>query len=87
VSRIKILAKLDIAQQRLPQDGRINVKNGERAIDLRVSTLPTHLGEKVVIRLLGSAAVPTLDALGLSAGETQLIPQHRVSFSHPLLIT
>jgi type IV pilus assembly protein PilB len=75
VSRIKILAKLDIAQQRLPQDGRIKVKNGERAIDLRVSTLPTHLGEKVVMRLLGSAAVPTLDALGLSAGETQLIDE------------
>jgi len=75
VSRIKILAKLDIAQQRLPQDGRIRLKNGERAIDLRVSTLPTHLGEKVVIRLLGSTAVPTLDALGLSAGETQLIDE------------
>ena len=75
VSRIKILAKLDIAQQRLPQDGRIKVKNGERAVDLRVSTLPTHLGEKVVMRLLGSAAVPTLDALGLSAGETQLIDE------------
>jgi type IV pilus assembly protein PilB len=73
VSRIKILAKLDIAQQRLPQDGRIKVKSGDRAIDLRVSTLPTHLGEKVVIRLLGSAAVPTLDALGFSAGEAQLI--------------
>jgi type IV pilus assembly protein PilB len=75
VSRIKILAKLDIAQQRLPQDGRIRAKNGERAIDLRISTLPTHLGEKVVMRLLGSAAVPTLDALGLSAGETQLIDE------------
>jgi type IV pilus assembly protein PilB len=73
VSRIKILAKLDIAQQRLPQDGRIKAKSGERAIDLRVSTLPTHLGEKVVIRLLGSAAIPTLGALGLSAAETQLI--------------
>ena len=75
VSRIKILAKLDIAQQRLPQDGRIKAKNGERAIDLRVSTLPTHLGEKVVMRLLGSASVPTLDALGLSAGEMQVIDE------------
>src|SRR5262245_47864901 len=54
VSRIKILAKLDISQQRLPQDGRIKARSGDRVIDLRVSTLPTHFGEKVVLRLLRS---------------------------------
>ena len=73
LSRVKILAKLDIAQQRAPQDGRIQVKVQERAIDLRVSTLPTHLGEKAVLRLLGSASTPTLSALGLSTHEMTVV--------------
>ena len=53
VSRLKILAKLDIAERRLPQDGRVNVQYQGRTIDIRVSTLPTHFGEKVVLRVLG----------------------------------
>ena len=73
LSRIKILAKLDIAQQRLPQDGRIKARTGDRSIDLRVSTLPTHFGEKAVMRLLGSADTPTLDSIGLSADELALV--------------
>jgi type IV pilus assembly protein PilB len=52
VSRVKIMADLDISERRLPQDGRIKVKLGERAIDLRVSVLPTIFGEKVVMRIL-----------------------------------
>src|SRR5258708_5196736 len=52
VSRIKIMAVMDIAEKRLPQDGQINVKVGAKAIDLRISTLPGKYGEKVVIRLL-----------------------------------
>jgi type II secretory ATPase GspE/PulE/Tfp pilus assembly ATPase PilB-like protein len=73
VSRIKILAKLDIARQRLPQDGRIKVTSNGRSFDLRVSTLPTHFGEKIVLRLLGSTSTPALDALGLSTGELALL--------------
>jgi type IV pilus assembly protein PilB len=73
LSRIKILAKLDIAQQRLPQDGRIKVKTNDRAMDVRVSTMPTHFGEKAVLRLLGSASAPTLGALGLSTDEITLL--------------
>jgi type IV pilus assembly protein PilB len=73
MSRIKILAKLDIAQQRLPQDGRIKARMRDRAIDLRVSTLPTHFGEKAVMRLLGSADTPTLDSIGLSPDELALV--------------
>ena len=69
ISRIKVLAKLDIAQQRLPQDGRIKFDARDRSIDLRVSTLPTHLGEKAVLRVLGSTTVPMLETLGLSADE------------------
>lgn len=52
VSRMKIMADLDISERRLPQDGRIKVKIGERTVDLRVSVLPTIFGEKVVMRIL-----------------------------------
>jgi len=52
VSRIKILARLDIAERRLPQDGRMNLKVGSREIDVRVSTIPTIYGEKVVFKAL-----------------------------------
>ncbi len=73
VSRVKVLAKLDIATQRIPQDGRIKARRGDRRIDLRVSTLPTQFGEKAVLRLLGSSSTPTLGALGLSADEMALL--------------
>jgi type IV pilus assembly protein PilB len=56
VSRVKILAEMDIAERRLPQDGRVRVRLGDRQIDLRVSTLPTLYGESVVIRLLDRSA-------------------------------
>jgi general secretion pathway protein E len=52
VSRIKVMASLDIAEKRLPQDGRIALKLGDRQVDVRVSTLPTGAGERVVLRLL-----------------------------------
>ena len=51
-SRVKIMARLDIAERRMPQDGRIKVKMGQQELDLRVSTVPTLFGEKVVMRLL-----------------------------------
>src|SRR3990167_8011994 len=52
VSRIKVMAKLDIAEKRLPQDGRITLRIGGRAVDVRVSTMPTSHGERIVLRLL-----------------------------------
>jgi type II secretion system protein E len=63
ISRIKILAEMDIAERRLPQDGRVRLKIGGRNIDLRVSTIPTLHGESVVIRLLDRAAgmIPLTD--------------------------
>lgn len=65
VSRIKILAKMDIAERRLPQDGRFQVKFGIREVDLRVSTIPTVFGEKVVLRLLDkSKGLIKLEQLG-----------------------
>ena len=64
-SRIKVMANLDIAERRLPQDGRISLHLAGRQIDLRVSTLPTQFGESVVLRVLDRAAVRMdLDGLG-----------------------
>lgn len=68
VSRIKIMAELDIAERRRPQDGRLTVKTPKRVVDLRVSCLPTINGEKVVMRILDrNSAVLSLAALGFSA--------------------
>jgi len=68
VSRLKIMASLDIAEKRLPQDGRIAVKLGDKQVDVRVSTLPTAAGERVVLRLLDKdSAQLDLTALGMSA--------------------
>jgi len=69
VSRIKVMASLDIAEKRLPQDGRIALRVAGRPIDVRVSTIPTANGERVVLRLLDKQAGRlTLDALGMAAG-------------------
>ena len=68
ISRIKILANLDIAEKRVPQDGRFRVETEGRRIDLRVSTLPTMHGEKIVIRIVDQErAALRLDTLGLSS--------------------
>lgn len=66
ISRIKVMAKIDIAEHRMPQDGRIHVVVDQRQIDLRVSTLPTVLGEKAVLRILDRSSVTfRLDELGI----------------------
>ena len=68
VSRIKVMARLDIAEKRVPQDGRVSLSLGQRAIDVRVSTLPSRFGERVVMRLLDKeAARLDLDDLGMPA--------------------
>jgi len=70
ISRLKIMAELDIAEKRLPQDGRISLRIGGRAIDVRVSTLPSAHGERAVLRLLDKTESKfTLEALGMS-GDT-----------------
>lgn len=67
ISRIKLLAELDIAERRRPQDGRIRVRLADRELDLRVSTVPTMFGESVVLRLLDRGGRPVgLDELGMS---------------------
>lgn len=67
-TRIKILAKLNIAESRLPQDGRITLKVGARDIDVRVSTLPIKFGERIVLRILDkSGGLPLLEKIGMPA--------------------
>jgi type IV pilus assembly protein PilB len=74
MSRIKILAALDIAESRLPQDGRVRTHVGGRAIDLRVSTFPTVHGEDVVLRILDRSRVMlNLDRLGIAPEDVALI--------------
>jgi type IV pilus assembly protein PilB len=67
VSRVKIMSSLDIAEKRIPQDGRVSVNVAERSIDLRITTLPTQRGEGASIRILDKAqALRTLDELGMT---------------------
>jgi general secretion pathway protein E len=73
VSRIKVMAKLNIAEKRLPQDGRIEVKVGDRSVDIRVSVIPTAFGERVVLRLLDkSSTILKLADLGLEEKKIRL---------------
>ena len=68
VSRVKIMAKLNIAEKRLPQDGRIEIKVADRSVDIRVSTIPTAFGERVVLRLLDkTSSILMLSDLGMDS--------------------
>jgi len=88
ISRIKIMSSLDIADRLRPQDGRARVAVNGQPIDLRVSTLPAALGEKVVIRILDSrATVKSLDALGLNTNETEGIKRLLENHEGIILVT
>ncbi len=71
VSRIKIMSELDIAEKRLPQDGRIKIRLGDDRVDLRVSTIPSVLGEKVVMRILNPHALLDLSQLGFTSAQEE----------------
>jgi len=74
ISRIKVMAKMNIAEKRLPQDGRLDVKIGNQEIDVRVSTIPTSFGERLVLRLLDkSASLISLSDLGLVSDKLDTI--------------
>lgn len=77
VSRIKVMAKLDIAEHRQPQDGRLHVRMNRHDVDLRVSTLPTVLGEKVVMRVLDRKSI-TFDLNRLGMPNESLAVAHRM---------
>jgi type IV pilus assembly protein PilB len=88
VSRLKILARLDISEHRKPQDGRSRLRFEERRIDLRISILPTHLGPKVVIRILDSnAALVNLDNLSFAAHTRQAFERMLSSPTGLILVT
>ncbi|PAV25617.1 general secretion pathway protein E [Tamilnaduibacter salinus] len=74
VSRIKVMAKLDIAEKRVPQDGRISLRVAGREVDIRVSTMPASNGERIVLRLLDKqAAMLNLESLGMMPRDLELM--------------
>jgi general secretion pathway protein E len=86
ISRLKIMADLDIAEKRLPQDGRISLRIGTRAVDVRVSTLPSAHGERAVLRLLDkSESKLTLEAVGMQ-GDTLLRFESLIGQPHGIIL-
>ncbi len=75
ISRIKIMSRLDIAERRVPQDGRIKIKLGSRELDLRISVLPSVYGEHVVIRILPTEMLFSLEHLGLLPEDMEILQQ------------
>ena len=87
ISRVKLMAKLNIAERRLPQDGRIKVKTVGREVDLRVSTLPTLYGESVVMRLLDRSAGDFYDLRSLGFNDRMLSRmEHYTSLPHGIFL-
>jgi len=86
ISRLKIMAELDIAEKRLPQDGRISLRLGSRAVDVRVSTLPSAHGERAVLRLLDKSETRlSLASVGMQGATLQRF-QHLVTQPHGLIL-
>jgi general secretion pathway protein E len=86
VSRVKVMSKLDIAEKRVPQDGRISLRIGGRAVDVRVSTMPSSHGERVVMRLLDKNATRLdLHSLGMTADNHQKF-QHIIKRPHGIIL-
>ena len=88
ISRIKIMARLNIAEKRLPQDGRIEIKIGDKSVDIRVSTIPTAFGERVVLRLLDKTTVLLkLSDLGMSEQRLKIFNELIKSAHGIILVT
>lgn len=85
ISRIKIIGGLDIAERRVPQDGRVRVMLVGKPLDLRISTCPTQYGEKIVIRLLSKDGVRSIEALGFGEKERRLFSDI-ISKSHGIFL-
>lgn len=84
-SRVKILGGLDIAERRVPQDGRVRILLVGKPLDLRISTCPTQHGEKIVIRLLAKEGVKSIDSLGFSKTERKTF-QDIITKSHGIFL-
>jgi len=86
VSRVKIMGKMDIAERRLPQDGRATLRIGDGEVDVRISTVPTTNGERIVLRLLDkSARLYTLEEIGLTAANEAMLREY-LSYSHGIIL-
>lgn len=86
VSRIKIMGRMDIAERRLPQDGRATIKLGDGEVDVRISTVPTSNGERIVMRLLDmTQRLLTLDQLGLDPYNYDLLTRF-IHYSHGIIL-
>ena len=87
IARLKLLAKMNITENRLPQDGRINIKVLNKEVDIRASSLPTRFGESFVLRLLDKTAMTyDIDALGISTEQLDSI-KRIISRSHGIFLT
>jgi type IV pilus assembly protein PilB len=88
ISRIKVMAELDIAERRRPQDGRIRVEGEDRIVDMRVSVIPTDFGEKVVIRILDKSQLRLdLESLGMTSSQLNLFKEKLTKPNGIILVT
>ncbi|HIE44361.1 MAG TPA: type II secretion system protein GspE, partial [Candidatus Omnitrophica bacterium] len=85
VSRIKVMAGLNIAERRLPQDGRFQIRSGEKEVDIRVSIIPVSGGERVVLRLLDRASLLSLEELGMDKS-TYLTINNLIHLSNGIIL-
>ncbi|HKS15958.1 MAG TPA: ATPase, T2SS/T4P/T4SS family, partial [Planctomycetota bacterium] len=86
ISRIKIMGKMDIAERRLPQDGRATVKLGDSEVDIRISSVPTNHGERLVLRLLDKGArLYELEELGIEAEDREIV-KRLIDASHGIVL-
>ena len=86
ISRIKIMGKMDIAERRLPQDGRASLKLGEGEVDVRISSIPTSNGERIVLRLLDKTSkVYRLGEIGMEAVNLDVF-KHYLNYTHGIIL-
>jgi general secretion pathway protein E len=86
VSRVKVMGKMDIAERRMPQDGRATIRIGDGEVDVRISSVPTTQGERIVMRLLDKTArVYTLNEIGLSEKNLGMITEY-LGFNHGIIL-
>ena len=85
VSRVKVMGKMDIAERRMPQDGRASIRIGDGDVDVRISTVPVQNGERIVFRILDKTTkVYTLDQIGLNPDDKKLIERY-INYSHGII--
>ncbi|MHC4449161.1 MAG: type II secretion system ATPase GspE [Planctomycetota bacterium] len=86
LSRIKVMANMDIAERRLPQDGRASVKLGDSDVDIRISSVPTSSGERIVLRLLDkSARLYSLEEIGFEKDNLEIVERY-ITYNHGILL-